>query len=68
MAAKKEGRDIPRTEKTSASRSITEFLYRAHTIPVRIPATKAKAMATNARINVLIKLSKRISDTFLLVW
>ena len=68
MAAKKDGSDIPKTEKKKLILSNQEPLKTAHKMPMMIPTIIAKKMETKASKAVFGKASVRISDTNRLLW
>lgn len=68
IAAKKEGTDIPKTEKKRAILSNQLPLKTAHKTPIVIPTIMAKNMETTAKSAVFGKASDKISITCRLLW
>ena len=68
MAAKKDGRDIPSTEKTRAILSTKVSFSIAVMIPMNTPRISAKRMETVARRIVFGKASARMDETFRWLW
>ena len=67
MAAKKDGSDMPRVERTRVRRSIQLSLWRAETMPRSTPNSNAKVSATTASRAVWGKAEEMMSDTLRLV-